>query len=206
MKSNKTEVVFILDRSGSMSNLVNDTIGGFNSFVDEQKKSGAESSLTTILFDTEYNLLHNGVVINNVPELTTKEYFARGGTALLDAVGKTINQVSERVAKLSKKNKPEKIIVVITTDGQENSSKEFTTEVIKALVESKIKEGWEFLFLGANIDSFSVSSGLGISSVNTTNYSANQVGTRSVYSTLSNTISDYVQTGEIAKDWANTVQ
>jgi len=125
MKNNLTEIVFILDRSGSMCSLVNDTIGGFNSFIEDQKQEDGEALLTTILFDDQYEILHNGVNIKTVKPMTTKEYSARGMTALLDAIGKTINTVGDRFNKLDEDNKPSKVIFVITTDGQENQSKEF---------------------------------------------------------------------------------
>ena len=138
MKNNLTEIVFILDRSGSMSRLVEDTIGGFNSFIETQKKEVGEAVLTTILFDDQYEILHNGVDIKNVKPMTTKEYSARGMTALLDAIGKTINNVGDRLNKTDDKDKPSKVIFVITTDGQENSSKEFTQKQIKEMIEHGI--------------------------------------------------------------------
>jgi len=135
MKENLTEMVFILDRSGSMSNLTKDTIGGFNTMIENQKKEDGDAVLTTVLFDDMYELLHDGVNIQDVKELTNKEYYARGMTALLDAIGKTINTVGERLSKTKEENRPSKIIFVITTDGQENSSKEFTQKQIKEMIE-----------------------------------------------------------------------
>jgi len=135
MKENLTEMVFILDRSGSMSNLTKDTIGGFNTMIENQKKEDGDAVLTTVLFDDMYELLHDGVNIQDVKELTNKEYYARGMTALLDAIGKTINTVGERLSKTKEEDRPSKIIFVITTDGQENSSKEFTQKQIKEMIE-----------------------------------------------------------------------
>ncbi len=206
MNKDLTEIVFILDRSGSMSDLVSDTIGGFNTFVEEQKSKSGEAKLTTVLFDNNYQILHDGLNISDVNKLTTKEYFARGSTALLDAVGKTINNVGNRIDQLKKKNQP-KVIFVITTDGQENASTEYNQSDIKKLIESRTKNNkWEFLFLGANIDSFSVANGIGISFANTSNYSGNSIGTRSVYSTLTSTVDTFRDMGTISQDWAKDVK
>lgn len=206
MRKDLTEIVFILDRSGSMSTVTDDTIGGFNSFVDNQKKESGEAVLTTVLFDNEYIVLHDGINIQNVKKLTNEEYYARGSTALLDAIGKTINTVGNRIDQIKKKEQP-KVIFVITTDGFENSSKEYSQSNIKNLIENRTKKNkWEFLFLGANIDSFSVASGLGISFNNTSNYTANSVGTQSLYATLSRTVADYAEKGTITTDWAKDIQ
>lgn len=191
MKKDLTEVVFILDRSGSMANLTEDTIGGFNSFIDQQRAEPGECKLTTILFDDEYEVLHDGVDLRTVPKLTDREYFARGMTALLDAVGKTINTVGERLSKTDESERPEQVIVVITTDGQENSSKEFTADTIKKMVATQENDyKWRFLFLGANIDAFAEGGSMGFGAMNTTNYDASAVGTQVLYASVSNFVSD----------------
>ena len=173
MKENLTEIVFILDRSGSMSSLTTDTIGGFNSFIDTQKQEDGEAILTTILFDDQYEILHNGVDIKTVKPLTSKEYSARGMTALLDAIGKTINTVGERLNKTNEDDKPSKVIFVITTDGQENSSKEFTQSKVKEMIEHQTNNySWQFMFLGANIDAVSTAQSFGISGQFASNYTA----------------------------------
>jgi len=151
MDQNLTEIVFILDRSGSMGGLENDTIGGFNGFVKKQVKAG-QTSLTTVLFDDKYEILHNGVDAGNVT-LTDREYFTRGSTALLDAVGKTINDVGKRLYETAEESRPGKVIFVITTDGLENASREFSYDEVKRMITHQTeKYDWEFVFMGANID------------------------------------------------------
>lgn len=202
MKENLTEIVFILDRSGSMQHLTKDTIGGYNSFIENQKKEEGEAIVTTVLFDDKYELLHNGTNLDVVPELTEKEYSARGMTALLDAIGKTINDVGDRLNKADEDSKPSKIIFVITTDGQENSSKEFNRQQIKDMITHQTdKYNWQFIFLGANIDAVSEASSLGINPMFASNYTANSVGTDALYTTLSKTVSNYRSVGEINNNW-----
>jgi len=202
MNNNLTEIVFILDRSGSMGHLVNDTIGGFNSFIEKQKQEEGDAILTTILFDDQYEILHNGVDIKKVKPLTTKEYSARGMTALLDAIGKTINTVGERLNNLPEVYRPSKIIFVITTDGEENSSKEFTQKQIKEMIESQTKErDWQFLFLGANIDAVNTAQSFGINGQFASNYTASSVGTDSLYTSLSRGISNYRGKGIMESNW-----
>lgn len=179
-----TEIVFILDRSGSMNGLQNDVIGGFNSFISEQQKLKDKARLTTILFDTEYEILHDGVDIRDVKPITDKEYYPRGATALLDAVGKAINTVKSHA------KKKDKVLFVINTDGYENSSKEYTNEKIKELVkECEDKDKWKFVFIGANVDSFAVGSSMGITY--TANYSSTSAGQRSTYDAVTTITSSY---------------
>lgn len=209
MNNNLTEVIFILDRSGSMQSLVPDTIGGFNAFVKQQKKEVGEARLTTILFDDKYEVIHDQVNIQNVPELTTKEYTARGMTAMLDAIGRTINSIGERLAKTDENERPGKVVVVITTDGQENASKEFHKAQIKEMIERQQNEyNWKFLFLGANIDSASEAGSLGIDSNFAVNYSATSIGTQSLYSAVSKGVSSVrcCTTGNVSLDWANEIK
>jgi uncharacterized protein YegL len=200
MKENLTEIVFVLDRSGSMGNLVTDTIGGFNSFLSAQQKEPGEAVLTTVLFDDRYEVLHNRVDIKNVAAITEKDYFTRGMTALLDSIGKTINSIGEQLSKLEESERPSKVIFVITTDGLENSSVEFSWEQIKTMITHQTnKYNWKFIFLGANIDSISVGAQLGTQY--NANYSANTVGIVSAYSTVSETTRGFRKTGEINKSW-----
>lgn len=154
------DIVFILDRSGSMSGLENDVIGGFNKYVGEQKKLGLKAKLTTVLFDNVYEVLHDRIPISEVPKLTKFEYFPRGTTALLDAVGKSINVTK------SKTKKGDKVLFIINTDGYENSSKEFTKEQIKKLVTKMVKDkDWKFVYYGADLDNFSDAQAMGINIV-----------------------------------------
>ena len=207
MKEKLTEIVFILDRSGSMSNLTNDTIGGFNSFVETQKQEDGEAVLTTVLFDDQYEVLHDGVDIKSVEKLTNKQYFARGMTALLDAIGKTINTVGERLSKTEENDKPSKVIFVITTDGQENSSREFTQAKVKEMIELQTNQyNWQFLFLGANIDAVDTAQNFGIQGQFASNYTASSVGTDSLYSTLSKSVASYRSVGEIDNSWKDEIK
>lgn len=186
MKQNLTEIVAILDRSGSMSNLVEDTIGGFNSFIKEQKKIEGDANVTLVIFDDSYEVVYSGVDIKEVPELTDSVYFARGMTALLDAVGKTINEVGARLKNTPESERPENVLFLITTDGMENSSSEFTGSQIAEMVKhQEDKYSWEFVFLGANIDAFGVGDSYGFAGTNTMNFNATKDGVAVLYSALS---------------------
>lgn len=175
MKKNNMDIVFLLDRSGSMHDSVSDTIGGYNSYIEKQKTSKKNIKITTILFDNEYEILHNRVDIKEVNNLTEKEYFVRGCTALLDAIGKTITD-------LDKKVKDNKVLFVITTDGLENASKNYTKEQIKELISGH--SNWEFLYIGANIDSYSEGTSLGINKKNISNYQKNTKGTTALFNAI----------------------
>jgi uncharacterized protein YegL len=177
MNENSTEIVAILDRSGSMEHLTNDTIGGFNSFLKEQKEIPGEAVLTTVLFNDSYILLHDRVNIQKVKSITRKEYIAQGSTALLDAMGKTINDIGLKLHNTAENERPGKVIFFIITDGEENASVEFTNDKIKEMVElQKNTYCWEFIFLGANIDSFSVADSIGISANRAFDYEADKEG------------------------------
>ena len=182
MKKNLTEMVFILDRSGSMQSLTSDTIGGFNSMIENQKNEDGEAFVTTVLFDDNYELLHDHVDIQKIEPITNKEYYARGTTALLDAIGKTINSIGSRLSSTPEDERPDKVIFVITTDGFENSSCEFTRHTVKEMIEhQQTKYSWTFMFLGANMDAVSEASSLGISSAYSKTYTASAQGTSSAY-------------------------
>lgn len=185
MKKNLTEIVFILDRSGSMKDLEKDTIGGYNSYLEKQKREEGEALVTTVLFDHYYELLHDRVDINNVQLLTEKEYYARGMTALLDAVGKTISDIEHKQHISPEDEKPEKTIVVIITDGMENSSFEYSYKSVKKMIETQQeKNSWEFIFLGANIDAVEVGGSLGIRAERAVNYFADAKGTAENFEAL----------------------
>ena len=187
MNNNLIEIVFILDRSGSMSGLKSDTIGGFNGYIEKQKQLDGEAKLTTVLFDDKYEILHNGVNIRDIEPLTDEQYYVRGSTALLDAIGKTINDVGDRLSNTAEADRPAKVLFVITTDGLENASVEFTAEQIKSMITRQTDVyNWEFIFLGANIDSISTAASYGISAQNAKNYTANSIGTQSIYAAVTN--------------------
>lgn len=189
MKKNLTEMVFILDRSGSMSYLENDTIGGFNSMIIKQKQEEGEAYVTTVLFDDQYKILHDHINIQDIPELTNQDYYARGMTALLDAIGRTVNSVGERLSNTPEEERPEKVIVVITTDGLENASREFTKSAIKEMIEhQQEKYSWTFIFLGANMDAVEEAADLGISAGYSKTYTASAQGTSSVYNAVGVTL------------------
>jgi uncharacterized protein YegL len=181
LNRNLTEIIFLLDRSGSMSGLESDTIGGFNAFIEKQRELPGEAIVTTVLFDDRYEVLWNGVDIKDV-KLTEKEYYVRGMTALLDAIGKTITDVSNRLANTEESKRPGKVIFVITTDGMENSSREFTYEKVRKLIRHQTeKHNWEFIFLGANIDAVKEAGSIGIKCEDAFNFEATKEGVVRMY-------------------------
>ncbi len=184
-KTNITELVYILDRSGSMSGLETDTIGGYNSMLKKQKAEPGEAFVTTVLFDDSYELLHDRVNIRELNPITEKEYFVRGSTALLDAVGKTISSVGTAQKHADEARRADKVMVVIITDGMENASCEYTYRRIMDMIErQKSRYGWEFLFLGANIDAIATAAKFGISSDRAANYHADSKGTQLNYNAI----------------------
>ena len=185
MKDNLTEIVFILDESGSMSRLTDDTIGGYNSFVKEQKNQSGEAYLTTVLFDDRYIVLHDHINIHEVPELTQQEYKPLGLTALMDAIGRTINNVGERLANTPEEERPSHVIFVITTDGYENASQEYTKEKVKEMIEhQQTKYSWEFMFLGAGIDAYEEASTIGLNNAHILSVSGDTDGLKNMYASV----------------------
>ena len=180
-----TEMVFILDRSGSMGGLESDTIGGFNSMIKEQKGKKGEAYVTTILFDNKVETLHNRLPIAKVKPITEKDYFVRGSTALLDAVGSAVAKVDAARKDMAKKDIPAHTVFVITTDGLENASKEYTTKAVKSLIEKHKKLGWEFVFIGANMDAVEAAGRIGIDRGNAVNYVNDGAGIGNVYKGVS---------------------
>lgn len=192
MKKNLTELVFIIDRSGSMDGLESDTIGGFNSMLKEQQALEGEAFVTTVLFDNEYKLLHDRIDIRAVAPLTEKDYTVRGTTALLDAVGKTINKIRAVQKHMIEDYRAEKVLFVIITDGHENASREYSAKRIKEKIEhQKKKYGWEFIFFGANMDAVAEAEKIGISAARAQNYCANETGTRTAYTAMSGLAAAY---------------
>lgn len=188
----KTQIICILDRSGSMAdkNIIAEAINGFNNFLDEQKKLKDDATLTVALFDDRYDLLYDDVNIKKIEKITKDTWFPRGMTALLDAIGKTINTVKQNRAKLGSE-KPDKVLVCIVTDGLENASHEYTRDGIRNLIRNCENEGWNFIYLAANQDAFAVGSSFGISVGNTYAFAATPAGTFAMSNTLNNATVSY---------------
>lgn len=200
MKKGLTEMVFILDKSGSMWNLTDDTIGGFNSMIEQQKSEDGEAYVTTVLFNRHHETLHDHINIQDVKPITHKDYCASGATALLDAIGDTIDSIGERLSDTPEDERPEKVIFVITTDGYENDSRRFTKSKIKEMIEhQQEKYSWVFIFLGANIDAIGEAESLGINSKLSKTYTASARGTRSLYAAVADTLS-YTRSVDLATD------
>ncbi|HHW94004.1 MAG TPA: VWA domain-containing protein [Clostridiaceae bacterium] len=201
MKKGLTELVFILDKSGSMSGLESDTIGGFNSMLAKQKAVDGECYVTTVLFNHGYDLIHDRIDIKAISPITDKEYQVGGATAFLDAVGMTINKIGNVQKHTAKGYRAEKVMFVIITDGEENASREFTAEKVRALIErQKEKYSWEFVFLGANIDAVETAGRYGISSDRAIDYLADREGTDLNFRVLSSAVSLYRASGIVDED------
>ena len=186
MKQGLSELVYILDMSGSMAELTSDTIGGYNAMIEEQKKADGDAFVTTVLFDDRYIVLLDRVPIAEVPKITDKEYAPRGMTAMLDAVGRTINSIGQQLAAMPEEERPSTVSVTIITDGYENASQEFTWKTVQSMIkEQREKYSWIFSFIGANIDVEKVSEDLGIDRKMAKAYTASAAGTDSVYQSLS---------------------
>ncbi len=190
MKKGLTEIVFILDRSGSMSGLEADTIGGYNSMLAKQKKEEGDAILSTVLFDDRTEVLHDRVSVHKVEPLTDNEYYVRGCTALLDAVGGAIEHIGHIHKELPEDERPEKTLFIITTDGMENASRRYDYAKVKKLVEKKKKKHqWEFIFMGANIDAVSVAGRFGVSKNRAVRYECDAVGTQINFDVMSKMVS-----------------
>ena len=193
-KNNEMNIVFLLDRSGSMHGTESDTIGGYNSYINSMKKNNAK--VTTILFDDKYEILNKNTSIGNAKKLTTKEYYTRGSTALLDAIGKSISYMEE----LNK----EKVIFIITTDGYENSSTKYTKDQIKKMI--SIHDNWEFIYIGADIDSYAEGSSLGIKTTNIANYEKSRKGINKMFGAVSKLSEMYQQESCIDESWKKELE
>lgn len=191
MKKGLTEVIFILDRSGSMAGLESDTIGGFNSMIEKQKKEEGETIISTVLFDNEVEVLHDRVDLKKLNSITDKEYYVRGCTALLDAIGGSIHHISVVHKYAREEDRPEKTLFVIITDGLENSSRKYSYKKVKKMVEHQKRElGWEFLFLGANIDAIEVAGQFGIHKDHAVNFECDSAGIALQYDAISNVVGE----------------
>ena len=188
MKKNLTEIVFILDRSGSMAGLEADTIGGFNAMIEKQKAEPGTAYVSTILFDNESLVIHDRVEVQQLRPMTRKDYYVRGCTALLDAVGNAIRHIGHVHKYAREEDRPEKTLFVITTDGMENASRRYNYEMVSNMITRRQQEGWEFLFLGANIDAAKEAARFGIRPDHAADYHADHMGTRVVYDTVGDAI------------------
>ena len=203
--NNLTELVFILDRSGSMSGLEKDTIGGFNGMIEKQKKEEGKAFVTTILFDDKIETLHDRVNLQEIKTLTDKDYTVRGMTALLDAVGSTINHISNIHKYARPEDVPAHTMFIITTDGMENASREFSYAKIKSLIEEKKQLGWEFVFIGANIDAVTEGAKLGISAERSVDYLADSAGTNVLFDAMSASVSEMRSGKKLSNAWRKSI-
>ena len=208
MKKNLTEIVFILDRSGSMAGLEDDTIGGFNAMIEKQKREPGEALVSTVLFDNVSEVIHDRVDIQKIEPMTRNAYYVRGCTALLDAVGGAIHHIGNVHKYARAEDRPEKTLFVITTDGMENASRQYSYEKLKAMIQrQKETYGWEFLFLGANIDAAREAARFGINADRAANYHADRVGTNVIYETVSEAITQVrCCAAPLSADWKQRVE
>lgn len=206
-ENNITELVFILDRSGSMSGLESDTIGGFNAMITKQKKGDGEAYVSTILFDNVSEVLYDRVPLKEIPKMTAKDYTVRGCTALIDAIGGAIKHIRNIHKYVRPEDVPAHTMFIITTDGQENASHRFSSDEVKKMIEhQKAEYGWEFLFIGANIDAVETAAKFGIDRNRAVNYTADSEGTQLLYETLSAPICAMRADKKISDDWGLSIE
>lgn len=204
--NNTTELVFILDRSGSMSGLEKDTIGGFNSMIEKQKKQDGECYVSTVLFDNESEVIHDRVKLSEIKPMTEEDYYVRGCTALIDAIGGAIHHIGNIHKYARPEDVPEHTMFIITTDGMENASHRYTSERVKHMIEhQKDKYGWEFLFIGANIDAVETAAQYGIGSDRAVNYNADEKGTKILYATVSESIGQMRANAPLQANWSEEI-
>ena len=198
MKKNLTELVFILDKSGSMGGLEKDTIGGYNSMLEKQKTVDGECVITTVLFDNHYELLHDRIDVRAIKPMTEEEYFVGGSTALLDAIGKTIHKIGTVQKNTAEEYRAEKVMFVIITDGEENASRRYSADKVKEMIKrQKEKFGWEFIFLGANIDAVETAGHFGIDADRAVDYVPDSEGTELNFCMMSETVSAFRKSGAV---------
>lgn len=207
MKKNLTELVFILDRSGSMSGLEGDTIGGFNSLIEKQRREPGECLVSTVLFDNESVVLHDRVPLEKIAPMTNRDYVVRGCTALLDAIGGAVHHIGNVHKYARDEDVPEHTLFVITTDGMENASRRYNAERVKAMIEREKREyGWEFLFLGANIDAVETARHFGIDETRAVSYHSDHVGTQLNYDVLNDAVSCVREARPLARSWKDRIE
>jgi len=207
MKNNITELVFIIDRSGSMAGLESDTAGGFNSVISKQRENDGKCYVSTVLFNSAVTTLHDRVELNSISDMTPNDCRAIGSTSLCDAIGETVKHISDIHKYIRPEDVPERTMFVITTDGYENSSTKYTNEEIKKMInEKKESNNWEFLFVGANIDSFTTAQSFGIDANRVANYIADPKGTRVFYNTVASTVSHFMKSDSLSDAWSDDIK
>lgn len=206
MKNNITELIFILDKSGSMAGLEKDTVGGFNSMLEKQKREKGKCLVSTVLFSGECEVLHDRISIDEIERLTAEDYCVGGCTALVDAVAGAIKHTEKVHRYIRKEDVPDNTLFVITTDGEENASHRYSSEEVKSMIEEKKKLGWEFLFLGANIDAVETAKHYGISEDRAVNYHADSVGTKMNYEALSDAVCCIRQSKPLKSTWKKSIE
>lgn len=205
-KNNTTELVFILDRSGSMAGLEADTIGGFNSMIEKQKKQDGKCYVSTVLFDDRIEVVHDRVELHSVNKMTEDDYFVRGCTALIDAIGSSIRHIANIHKYARPEDVPQNTMFVITTDGMENASHQFSSDEVKRMIKKeKEKYGWEFIFIGANIDAVETAKQFGIGSDRAVNYHADSKGTEVLYNTVSQVVSNVRMCAPMQTNWSDNI-
>ncbi len=206
MQKDLTEIVFILDRSGSMSGLEADTIGGFNAMIEKQKKAAGKALISTVLFDHVSTVLHDRVPLERVEPMTDRDYTVRGSTALLDAIGGAIRHIANVHKYAREEDRPMHTLFVITTDGMENASRNYDIETVRRMIRRQKEQGWEFLFLGANIDAVKTAGSFGIGADRAVNYHADQAGTQLNYEVLSDAICSVRASAPLSADWKGRIE
>lgn len=205
-RNNIAEIVFILDRSGSMCGLETDTVGGFNSMIDKQKQESGTAYVSTVLFNNKSTVLHDRVPVQKIPAITERDYTACGSTALLDAIGDAIRHIRNVHKYARPEDVPQRTVFIITTDGMENASRRYSADEVRSLIErQKAEAGWEFLFLGANIDAVQTARGLGIGADRAANYCCDAQGTALNFDSLSDAVSTVRAHAPLSAKWKSRI-